>query len=131
MWSLVIQDNWNTMPLQGRSEASGLGLLWALMEVTVFVYVFLAAMVGIYRMPNLRWLQPRIDQTSMLEIFGNLGLLLLISTALPFVVSICRLASFDAMGPLQGVYFFTGRKIVAVLFTAALLARSLWHLRPW
>jgi hypothetical protein len=82
----------------GITSLSKLGLLGSTLEITLILYLWCASIVGLYSLPGLRNLRPRIGDTSFTQIIGNCALLLVLSSALPVLARTVGITNFDLLG---------------------------------
>ena len=66
--SLLSQDY-----LLGYESTSDLGVVGAMLEVSLIIYFMFASVVGLYSTPRLKWLLPVLHDTSMTKVNGHEG----------------------------------------------------------
>uniref|UniRef100_A0A7E4ZWU1 Protein LMBR1L n=1 Tax=Panagrellus redivivus TaxID=6233 RepID=A0A7E4ZWU1_PANRE len=74
------------------------GIIGAIVETFILIYIAIASLVGIYSMPYLSTHRPRKGTTSMTAIIGNCALILMVSSALPVLARTLGITSFDLLG---------------------------------
>lgn len=111
----------------GISSLSKLGLLGTALEVTHILYLWSASIVGLYSLPLICRLRPRIGDTSFTCIIGNCVLLLVLSSALPVLSRIVGITNFDLLGDFGRIEWLGSFNIVLVynMFFAGSTAFSL------
>ena len=111
----------------GISSLSKLGLLGTVLEVTLILYLWSASIVGLYSLPFISRLKPRIGDTSFTCIIGNCVLLLVLSSALPVLSRIVGITNFDLLGDFGRIEWLANFNIVLVynIFFASSTAFSL------
>lgn len=82
----------------GITSLSKLGLLGSTLEITLILYLWNASVVGLYSLPLIRHLRPRMGDTSFTQIIGNCALLLVLSSALPVLARTVGITNFDLLG---------------------------------
>ena len=59
--------------LLGYESTSDLGVVGAMLEVSLIIYFMFASVVGLYSTPRLKWLLPVLHDTSMTKVNGLEG----------------------------------------------------------
>lgn len=113
----------------GISSLSKLGLLGSCLEVTLILYLWCASVVGLYTLPFISRLTPRLRDTSFTQIIGNCALLLVLSSALPVLSRILGITNFDLLGEFGRIEWLGSFYIVLIynVFFASSTAFSLTH----
>ena len=83
----------DNIPLQhivdlGHSSLISLGVLGVAIEVTLIGYLFVTSLVGLYTIPFIRMIRPKLGDTSLTHLILNCGLFLILSSALPLLSKI-------------------------------------------
>ena len=69
----------------GISSLSKLGPIGAAIEVTVILYLATTSAIGLYSLPGIKRVRPRLHSTPLTHLIANCVLLLVISSALPLL----------------------------------------------
>lgn len=72
----------------GISSLSKLGPFGAALEVVLILYLTVTSAFGLYSIPCLSAIQPKLKRTPFLHVIINCGLLLILSSALPLLSKI-------------------------------------------
>lgn len=72
----------------GLSSLSKLGPLGAALEVILILYLTVTSTIGLYSIPVLSKIRPKLKQTSFSHVIVNCGLVLILSSALPLLSKI-------------------------------------------
>jgi len=93
-----------SLPLQqhlvdlGHSSLMSLGVLGVAIEVMLIGYLFVTSLVGLYTIPFIRMIRPKMGDTSLTHLILNCGLFLILSSALPLLSKILGITNFDLLG---------------------------------
>ncbi|RWS23249.1 limb region 1 protein-like protein, partial [Leptotrombidium deliense] len=82
----------------GITSLSKMGHFGACLEVILILYLWIASVVGLYTLPVLNRLRPKLRDTSFTQIVGNCALLLVLSSALPLLARTVGITNFDLLG---------------------------------
>ncbi|KAG4072779.1 hypothetical protein HA402_005256 [Bradysia odoriphaga] len=82
----------------GITSLSKLGPIGAALEVCIIFYLGATSTVGLYTMPWMRKVRPRIKQTSLSLLIINCALVLILSSAQPLLSRIIGITNFDLLG---------------------------------
>ena len=82
----------------GLTSLSKLGVVGALIEVSLIIYLMAASTVGLYTLPLLSEIRPAIRKTPLTQLIVNCGLVLVLSSALPLLSRILGISNFDLLG---------------------------------
>lgn len=82
----------------GITSLSKLGVVGSALEITLILYLWCASVVGLYSLPLICRLRPRVNDTSFTQIIGNCALLLVLSSALPVLARSVGITNFDLLG---------------------------------
>lgn len=69
----------------GISSLSKLGPIGATIEVAVILYLAATSAIGLYALPGVKRVQPKLRSTPLTHIIANCALLLVLSSALPLL----------------------------------------------
>jgi len=102
----LLAAGWRTLPNSslplaatlGTTSLSSLGLLGVVTEVIVIGFLGLTSIVGLYNIPAIASILPRISDTSMTHLILNCALYVILSSALPLLVKILGITNFDLLG---------------------------------
>ena len=72
----------------GHSSLMSLGVLGVAIEVMLIGYLFVTSLVGLYTIPFIRMIRPKLGDTSLTHLILNCGLFLILSSALPLLSKI-------------------------------------------
>lgn len=109
-------------PSLGKISISRLGWLGIFLQVFLIFYIMTASIVGLYTSPLFSHLTPKKDDTSLTVMIANSIILLVLSSALPVLVRILGITSFDLMGEFGRLNWLGNYKLVLfynLLFEAA------------
>ena len=74
--------------LGGMTESTQISrTVWAI-EVMLIGYLFVTSLVGLYTIPFIRMIRPKLGDTSLTHLILNCGLFLILSSALPLLSKI-------------------------------------------
>ncbi|XP_022185404.2 protein Lilipod [Nilaparvata lugens] len=82
----------------GISSLSMLGAWGAGLEVVVLLYLAVTSCVGLYTLPFVRQVRPRMRRTPFTHIVVNCIILLVLSSALPVLARTLGITNFDLLG---------------------------------
>ncbi|KAK7584276.1 hypothetical protein V9T40_005239 [Parthenolecanium corni] len=109
----------------GISSLSKLGPLGAALEVVLILYLTVTSAFGLYSIPCLSVIQPKLDHTSFLHVIINCGLLLILSSALPLLSKILGFTNFDLLGDFGQIEWLGNFKIVLIYNLVFMIATTL------
>jgi len=69
----------------GISSLSKLGPIGATIEVAVILYLAATSAIGLYTLPGVKRVQPKLNSTPLTHLIANCALLLVLSSALPLL----------------------------------------------
>ncbi|KAI1702262.1 LMBR1-like membrane protein domain-containing protein [Ditylenchus destructor] len=98
------------------------GIVGALVENTIILYIMFASLVGTYSVPVLRRMRPQRGKTSMTCIIMNCTTVLLLSSALPVLARTLGITSIDLLGAYGSLNWISNFSLIwsyNVLFAAA------------
>lgn len=96
----------------GISSLSKLGPLGAALEIILILYLVATSSAGLYTLPVLSRVRPRVGQTPFTHIVANCALLLVLSSALPLLSRILGITNFDLLGDFGKIRWLGNFKIV-------------------
>jgi hypothetical protein len=82
----------------GLSSMSILGPWGAALEIGLIFYLISTSLVGLYNLPIIRRVRPRLGDTPTSHIICNCALVLILSSALPLLACILGITNFDLLG---------------------------------
>ncbi|XP_053213540.1 protein Lilipod-like [Panonychus citri] len=82
----------------GLTSLSKIGPFGALMEIILILYLWCASIVGLYSLPGIGRLRPRLGGTTFTQCVTNCALLLILSSALPVLARTVGITNFDLLG---------------------------------
>lgn len=82
----------------GITSLSKMGLFGATLEIILILYLWCASIVGLYSLPGMGRLRPKIEETTFIQCVVNCTLLLILSTALPVLARTVGITNFDLLG---------------------------------
>ncbi|XP_008202732.1 protein Lilipod [Nasonia vitripennis] len=106
----------------GISSLSKLGPIGATIEVAVILYLAVTSAVGLYTLPGVRLVRPRLHSTPLTHLIANCALLLILSSALPLLSRILGMTNFDLLGDFGQIEWLGSFRLVLlynVIFAAA------------
>jgi len=101
---MQLMAGFRSLPLQqqivdlGHSSLMSLGVLGVAIEVMLIGYLFVTSLVGLYTIPFIRMIRPKLGDTSLTHLILNCGLFLILSSALPLLSKILGITNFDLLG---------------------------------
>jgi len=101
---MQLMAGFRSLPLQqqfvdlGISSLTSLGVLGVAIEVMLIGYLFVTSLVGLYTIPFIRMIRPKLGDTSLTHLILNCGLFLILSSALPLLSKILGITNFDLLG---------------------------------
>ncbi|XP_046833604.1 protein Lilipod isoform X2 [Vespa velutina] len=96
----------------GISSLSKLGPIGATVEVSVILYLAATSAIGLYSLPGVRRVQPRLRSTPLTHLIANCVLLLVLSSALPLLSRILGMTNFDLLGDFGRIEWLGNFKLV-------------------
>lgn len=106
----------------GISSLSKLGPIGATIEVAVILYLAVTSAVGLYTLPGVKMVRPRLHSTPLTHLIANCALLLVLSSALPLLSRILGMTNFDLLGDFGRIEWLGNFKLVLfynVIFASA------------
>ncbi|CRK86156.1 CLUMA_CG000218, isoform A [Clunio marinus] len=82
----------------GISSLSKLGVFGATLEVLVICYLGITSFVGLYTLPQLGKIRPKLKKTSLNHLIVNITFALVLTSALPLLSRILGITNFDLLG---------------------------------
>uniref|UniRef100_T1K5N2 Uncharacterized protein n=1 Tax=Tetranychus urticae TaxID=32264 RepID=T1K5N2_TETUR len=82
----------------GLTSLSKMGPFGALLEIILILYLWCASIVGLYSLPGIERLRPRLGGTSFTQCVTNCVLLIILSSALPVLARTVGITNFDLLG---------------------------------
>ncbi|XP_014215184.1 protein Lilipod [Copidosoma floridanum] len=96
----------------GISSLSKLGPIGATLEVAMILYMAVTSAVGLYTLPGVRLVRPRLHSTPLTHVIANCALLLVLSSALPLLARIIGVTNFDLLGDFGRIEWLGNFKLV-------------------
>ncbi|CAK9811715.1 Protein Lilipod [Anthophora plagiata] len=96
----------------GISSLSKLGPIGATIEVAVILYLAATSAIGLYTLPGVRNVRPRLHSTPLTHLIANCALLLVLSSALPLLSRILGMTNFDLLGDFGRIEWLGNFKLV-------------------
>ncbi|XP_032678202.1 protein Lilipod [Odontomachus brunneus] len=96
----------------GISSLSKLGPIGATIEVAVILYLAVTSAIGLYALPGVRKVQPKLHSTQLTHLIANCALLLVLSSALPLLSRILGMTNFDLLGDFGRIEWLGNFKLV-------------------
>ncbi|KAJ6641656.1 Protein Lilipod, partial [Pseudolycoriella hygida] len=96
----------------GITSLSKLGPIGAALEVCIIFYLAVTSTVGLYTITGMRYVRPRIKQTSLSLLIINCALLLILSSAQPLLSRIVGITNFDLLGDYGAIEWLGNFKFV-------------------
>ncbi|GAB1867457.1 Protein LMBR1L [Camponotus japonicus] len=96
----------------GISSLSKLGPIGATIEVAVILYLAVTSAIGLYALPGVRRVQPKLRSTPLTHLIANCALLLVLSSALPLLSRILGMTNFDLLGDFGRIEWLGNFKLV-------------------
>lgn len=106
----------------GITSLSKLGPVGAAIEVSVILYLAVTSAIGLYTLPGVRSVRPRLRSTPLTHLIANCALLLVLSSALPLLSRILGMTNFDLLGDFGRIEWLGNFKLVLfynLIFAAA------------
>lgn len=82
----------------GIASLSKMGPIGAAVEIVLILYLWCASVVGLYRIPVIGRLRPRLHDTKFTQVIGNCAVVLVLSSALPLLSRSVGITNFDLLG---------------------------------
>jgi len=82
----------------GITSLYKLGYFGAVLEILLIFYLWHTSLVGLYSLPFLQKIKPRLHNTSLTKVIINCALLLILSSALPVLARTIGITNFDLLG---------------------------------
>lgn len=96
----------------GISSLSKLGPIGAAVEVVVILYLAATSAIGLYALPGVKNVKPRVSSTPLTHLIANCVLLLVLSSALPLLSRILGMTNFDLLGDFGRIEWLGNFKLV-------------------
>lgn len=96
----------------GISSLSKLGPIGAAIEVAVILYLAATSAIGLYTLPGVKRVRPRLHSTPLIHLIANCALLLVLSSALPLLSRILGMTNFDLLGDFGRIEWLGNFKLV-------------------
>ncbi|XP_017891116.1 protein Lilipod isoform X5 [Ceratina calcarata] len=101
----------------GITSLSKLGPVGAAIEVSVILYLAVTSAIGLYTLPGVRSVRPRLRSTPLTHLIANCALLLVLSSALPLLSRILDtfvsgMTNFDLLGDFGRIEWLGNFKLV-------------------
>lgn len=109
----------------GISSLSMLGPFGAALEIVLIMYLFVTSSIGLYTLPLLSRVRPKLKQTSLTHVIANCCMLLVLSSALPVLSRILGITNFDLLGDFGRIEWLGNFKIVLLYNLAFASAATL------
>lgn len=106
----------------GIASISRVGLLGALVQTALIIYLGVASFVGLYTLPVLERLRPVAGATPFFKIMLNCMVLLILSSALPLFTRTVGITTFDLFGNFGQIVWTRNYHLVLVYNFAFLVA---------
>lgn len=106
----------------GIASISKMGLLGALVQMALIIYIGVASFVGLYTLPVLERLRPTPGATPFFKIMLNCMVLLILSSALPLFTRTVGITNFDLFGNFGQIVWTRNYHLVLVYNGAFLVA---------
>lgn len=106
----------------GIASISRVGLLGALVQTALIIYLGVASFVGLYTLPVLERLRPAPGATPFFKIMLNCMVLLILSSALPLFTRTVGITTFDLFGNFGQIVWTRNYHLVLVYNFAFLVA---------
>ena len=82
----------------GIASLSKMGPIGAGVEIVLILYMWCASVVGLYKIPLIGRLRPRLHETLFTQVIGNCAVVLVLSSALPLLSRSVGITNFDLLG---------------------------------
>ncbi|XP_054153171.1 protein Lilipod-like [Oppia nitens] len=82
----------------GIASLSKIGAIGAGVEIVLILYLWCASVVGLYRIPVIGGLRPKLNDTLFTQVIGNCAVVLVLSSALPLLARSVGITNFDLLG---------------------------------
>lgn len=109
----------------GITSLSMLGPFGAALEIVLILYLFVTSSIGLYTLPLLSRVRPRLRQTALTHVIANCCMLLVLSSALPVLSRILGITNFDLLGDFGSIEWLGNFKIVLLYNLAFASAATL------
>lgn len=109
----------------GITSLSMLGPFGAALEIVLIMYLFATSSIGLYTLPLLSRVRPKLKQTSLTHVIANCCMLLVLSSALPVLSRILGITNFDLLGDFGRIEWLGNFKIVLLYNLAFASAATL------
>jgi len=106
----------------GITSLSLLGPFGAALEIILILYLFATSSIGLYSLPIVSRMRPRLKATPLTQVIANCCVLLILSSALPLLSRILGITNFDLLGDFGRIEWLGNFKIVLMynlVFAAA------------
>lgn len=109
----------------GISSLSMLGPFGAALEIVLILYLFVTSSIGLYTLPLLSRVRPKLQQTTLTHVIANCCMLLVLSSALPVLSRILGITNFDLLGDFGRIEWLGNFNIVLLYNLAFASAATL------
>lgn len=82
----------------GITSLSKMGIVGAGVEISLILYLWCASLVGLYTLPWIGKLRPKLHDTHFTKIIANCAVILVLSSALPLLSRTVGITNFDLLG---------------------------------
>ncbi|KAL1132746.1 hypothetical protein AAG570_010698, partial [Ranatra chinensis] len=96
----------------GLTSLSKLGTVGAAFEVVVIIYLAVTSCVGLYTMPGMSSLRPKVYKTSLPSLIANSAVLLILSSAIPLLSRTLGITNFDLLGDFAKIEWLGNFQVV-------------------
>ncbi|XP_034251934.1 protein Lilipod isoform X2 [Thrips palmi] len=109
----------------GITSLSMLGPFGAALEIVLILYLFATSSIGLYTLPLLSRVRPKLKETTLTHVIANCCMLLVLSSALPVLSRILGITNFDLLGDFGRIEWLGNFKIVLLYNIAFASAATL------
>jgi len=101
----------------GITSLSSFGAIGVIIEVILIGYLFVTSLVGLYTIPVITRIQPKMNSTPLTHLILNCCIYVVLSTALPLLAKILGITNFDLLGKFSEVKWL-GNFYLVLLYNA-------------
>ena len=101
----------------GITSLSSFGAIGVIIEVVLIGYLFITSLVGLYTIPVITRIRPRLSSTPLTHLILNCCFYVVLSTALPLLAKILGITNFDLLGKFSEVKWL-GNFYLVLLYNA-------------
>lgn len=109
----------------GIASISKMGIVGAIFQTLLIIYIGIATLVGMYNLPILGLLQPIRGKTPYIKIMLNCMVVLILSSALPLFTRTVGITNFDLFGNFGQIVWTQNHHLVLFYNCAFLVALSI------